>query len=229
MDIQIKIGRKVDGPLDVVVPSSCCKVGREHAIIYWHDETLTIEDNESSNGTFVNGKRIAKKKITEKDVVCLGGEFPNDDCFMVDMKYVMEMVRKEEKEQRIDFSEEFEDMKRAYLEYQREASELKRRTQMTPRLLSSIPMFASLVVFLFTKDSSLRLEIMLGGSLITNIINFFIKPPNILDKMVDLQIKYQPRYCCPKCGTKYPFTTHWKKLEADGKCPNPKCNARFVK
>ena len=51
----------------------------------------------------------------------------------------------------------------------------------------------------------------------------------LAEKITELQIKYQSRYACPKCGMKFPFTTHWKKLEADGKCPNPKCNAEFIK
>ncbi len=46
---------------------------------------------------------------------------------------------------------------------------------------------------------------------------------------MDLQLKYQKEYKCPKCGKQYSLDLHWKKLEAEGKCPNPKCDAKFVK
>ena len=82
---------------------------------------------------------------------------------------------------------------------------------------------------------TLRIVSMSVGSVLSGVVGILTmgKSSSTNEKMneeiAELQIKYQPRYCCPKCGMKYPFTTHWKKLEADGKCPNPKCNAVFAK
>ena len=238
MDIQIKIGREVDGPLDVVVPSSCCKVGRKHAIIYWHDNTLTIEDNESSNGTFVNGKRIAKKKITEKDSVWLGGLEQDEQCYRLDVPAVRESMRKEEEKHRTDYSKEFEDIKQAYIDYQNEVSSLKinstKKAQL-PRLLASlVPSVIGLLFVIFSKKMELRMIAMSSGAVLSGVVGLLTMTRNSSTKeytevVAALQIKYQKRYKCPKCGQKFPLTKHWMQLEADGKCPNPKCNARFVK
>ena len=111
-----------------------------------------------------------------------------------------------------------------------------------PRLLaSSIPAIIGLIFFLATLGSpnpnmmNIRIGIMMGGTALSGLVGILTmnKSTSTSEKMseelTELQIKYQSRYCCPKCGMKYPLTTHWKKLEADGKCPNPRCNAQFVK
>lgn len=241
MDIQIKIGREVDGPSDISVPAKCKKVGRKHATLLWHDGVVIIEDNESRNGTFVNGKRIAKTKVREDDIVWLG-ERGEEEGYQLDLKKMYEWFRKMEKNNRTDYSEEFEDIKRAYIAYQSEVDELKKKitvkSQLPIRILSFLPALVATVIILLPNKSpniiTIRITVMSVGASITGIINLLMigKTGNASSRLVeeteDLRIKYQPRYCCPKCGMKYPFTTHWKKLRADG-CPNPKCNAVFMK
>jgi hypothetical protein len=240
MEIEIKIGREVEGNGALLVPPTCKKVGRRHATLYWKDGTVTIEDNESANGTFVNGKRIAKAKIGENDVVWLGGT-NGAECYQVDLKKVFTSCREAEKKARTDYSKEFEKLKQAYLDYQAEVTELKKKssmeTQLPMKILTFIPALIGLVLFFVLKGEykEWRLLPTMIGSVVSGLISIFTfgksasSGEKLNESMMDLQIKYQPRYCCPKCGMKYPFTTHWKKLEADGKCPNPKCNAEFVK
>lgn len=242
MEIEIKIGREVEGNSILLVPPTCKKVSRRHASMHWKDGVMTIEDNESANGTFVNGKRIAKAKVGENDAVWLGG-IGGDNCYQVDMKKVFDSCRMAEEKTKTDYSKEFEDIKQAYLDYQKEVGELRKKmttsSQMPKLLASLIPAVAGLIVFFVfmnnPKMMNLRLGIMLSGTAISGVVGVLTmgKSSSMSEKMneeiTEIQIKYQPRYCCPKCGMKYPFTTHWKKLEADGKCPNPKCNAKFVK
>lgn len=242
METQIKIGREESGANTITVPGICKKAGRHHARLLWKDGVMSIEDNESTNGTFVNGKRIAKTKVMENDTVWLGG-VGGAECYQVDMKKVFASCREAEGKLRTDYSKEFESIKQAYIEYKREESELKKKAtteSQLPRLLASlIPALIGLIVFFaFMKDPemlNLRLGIMLSGTVISGVVSVLTlgKTTQTNEKMAEeiteLQIKFQPRYSCPKCGMKYPFTTHWKKLQADGKCPNPKCNAEFVK
>ena len=239
MDIEIKIGREVAGAHVLNVPSTYKKVSRRHASIYWQGGVVTIEDNESSNGTFVNGKRIAKTKITENDAVWLGGK-GEDGSYPLDVMKIFDSCRNIEKQHRTDYSKEFTDIKRAYQEYKQEEAELKRRTtvksQRPSRIISLIPTLIGAIILIIpgTPPSARIVAISLGGA-ITGLINIFMlgkgsgANDQLAEEITELQIKYQPRYCCPKCGMKYPFTTHWKKIEAEGKCPNPKCNAQFVK
>lgn len=239
MDIEIKIGREVEGKSILLVPSEYKKVSRRHATLLWHDGTVTLEDNESSNGTFINGKRIAKSKINENDTVTLGGRKGEPETYLIDLKKIFNSCREAEKSARTDYSKEFADVKQAYIDYQREVAALKKQASQKsqlPRLLATfVPAVIGLIIVVFSSDMALRIVSMSVGSVLSGLIGILtmIKGGAVNEQMTEqiteLQIKFQPRYSCPKCGMKYPFTTHWKKLEADGKCPNPKCNATFIK
>ncbi len=240
MDIVIKIGREVEGAHALIIPRTCNKVSRKHASIHWQNGTITIEDNESSNGTFVNGRRIAKTKITEKDSVWLGGKGDESGSYQLDITKIVDMCRNIENSQKTDYSVEFRNIKLAYQEYKQEEAELKKgltvRSQMPLRIISFIPtLIGAIITILPNADPNIRIIAISIGGAITGLINLLMLGKGsstndlLAEKITELQIKYQSRYACPKCGMKFPFTTHWKKLEADGKCPNPKCNAEFIK
>lgn len=239
MEIEIKIGREVDGNSVLLVPSTFKKVSRRHASLHWKDGVATLEDNESTNGTFVNGKRIAKTKVGENDSVWLGGVNGGADCYQLDLKKIFASCREAEGKLRTDYSKEFIKVKQAYIDYQHDVSELKKKatqqSQMPKLLASLVPAAIGLIILLVSNDMTLRIVSMSIGSVLSGVVGILTMGKSsasnekLTEEITELQIKYQPHYCCPKCGMKYPFTTHWKKLEADGKCPNPKCNARFVK
>ncbi len=239
MNIEIKIGREVVGDNVIPIPSSYKKVSRFHATLYWRDGVVTLQDNESSNGTFVNGRRIAKTKLNESDVVILGGKSADEECFQLDVKVAFDAFRRTENANRIDYSKEFQAVKQAYMDYQHEVAELKRgitmKSQMPVRVISLIPTLVGAIIAVMPgANPSARIIAISVGGVITGIVNLLMMGRNtssneqLTEKVTEIQIKYQPRYTCPKCGMKYPFTTHWKKLQADGKCPNPKCNALFI-
>jgi len=238
MDIDIKIGKEVEGNNILIVPSNCKLVSRKHATLFWHDGVATIEDNESTNGTYVNGKRVAKTKVTENDIVWLGGK-GGDECYQLDMKKIFDSCRMAEKKARTDYTKEFEDLKQVYMNYQAEVAELKKKTTQSsqlPKLLASlIPAVIGLVFLCVFEDMTLRIVSMSLGSVLSGVVGILTMGKSssasekLNEEITEIQIKYQKKYCCPKCGMKYPFTTHWKKLEAEGKCPNPKCDAQFVK
>ena len=238
MDIEIKIGREVEGAGAMKVPSKYKKVSRRHATLLWHDGEVTIEDNESANGTFVNGRRIAKTKINEKDVVWLGGNNTDEECFQLDLEKIFNSCREAEKKVRIDFSEEFEALKQIYIDYQAEVAAVKKKntvkSQLPLRIVSFIPAVVGLVFLLVFDDSTMKMLSISIGTVITGLVNIVMigKTSNSADKLnediTDIQIKYQALYKCPKCGKEYNLTTHWKKLEAGGKCPHG-CGAEFVK
>ena len=239
MEIEIKIGKEETGPNAITVPNTCKRVSRHHATLLWKDGVVTLEDNESTNGTFVNGKRIAKSKVGEYDTVWLGGTTGGPDFYQLDMRKIFESCRKAENLQRTDYSKEFLDIKQAYIDYQRDVLELKKKmtqkSQMPKLLASLVPAVAGLIILLVSKDMTMRIVSMSVGSVLSGVVGILtIGKSNsanekLSEEITELQIKYQPRYSCPKCGMRYPFSTHWKKLEADGKCPNPNCNAEFVK
>jgi pSer/pThr/pTyr-binding forkhead associated (FHA) protein len=62
------IGRLPDNAIVVDSPG----VSSHHACVFRDAEDFVIEDLQSTNGTYVNGKRITRAKLTHGDVVALG-------------------------------------------------------------------------------------------------------------------------------------------------------------
>lgn len=48
------------------------RVSRSHAILVKHGRYARVLDNRSSNGTYVNGRRIVATNLQNGDVVCVG-------------------------------------------------------------------------------------------------------------------------------------------------------------
>lgn len=257
MDTRIEIGREPQGANAIQVPEKLNKVSRRHAFIYWQNGAVTIEDNGSTNGTFVNGNRITKTQINENDLVWLGGF--GTDCYQLDVKSAIASCRGAsyaqpnryppqnpgmnpqspvvDDSQRTDYSNEFAKIKRAYIDYHAELSELKnkasKKMQLPRVLLSMIPALLGLVILLVSKDMTVRIVAMSAGSVLSGLIGTLTMGKNnsrqeeMAEKILDLQLKYQKDYKCPKCGKDFSLDLHWKKLQADGKCPYG-CGARFV-
>ena len=64
----ISVGRTEDN--QIVIENLA--VSRNHARIDYDGEQYTIEDLGSSNGTFVNGVRIRKTEVIDRDVISIG-------------------------------------------------------------------------------------------------------------------------------------------------------------
>ncbi len=48
------------------------KMSRHHCTFYLHQDALTVIDNGSSNGTFVNGRKIERRELKNNDTVIAG-------------------------------------------------------------------------------------------------------------------------------------------------------------
>jgi ABC-type multidrug transport system ATPase subunit/CRP-like cAMP-binding protein len=67
---RITLGR--DQTNDLAFPSRL--VSRNHAVVEWSGETYTIRDLDSSNGTFVNGQRVAQAVLRDGDEIWVADE-----------------------------------------------------------------------------------------------------------------------------------------------------------
>ena len=100
--------------------------------------------------------------------------------------------------------------------------------------LSMIPAILGIVIMLVSTDMTMRIVAMSMGSVLSGLIGTLTmgkntsKQEEMSEKIMELQLKYQQEYKCPKCGKQYSLDLHWKKLQADGKCPFG-CGAEFVK
>ena len=69
-DSPILIGRSDEANIRIGYDDFC---SRRHAILYWKDGVCFIEDLNSTNGTFLNDKRIhGKVELKKGDVIGLG-------------------------------------------------------------------------------------------------------------------------------------------------------------
>lgn len=65
------IGRGRDADIRISDPSK--KLSRRHAALRFEDGRFMILDLDSTNGTFLNGKRVHEAPISEGDVIRMGG------------------------------------------------------------------------------------------------------------------------------------------------------------
>ncbi len=64
----ITIGRDVKNDIQI----DNLSVSKQHARIVKHQGKYFIEDMKSTNGTYLNEKKIAKEKLTNNDVITIG-------------------------------------------------------------------------------------------------------------------------------------------------------------
>lgn len=242
MDIKISIGRSVEGTNAYLVPPEYIRVSRNHATIRWHDGTVTIEDNGSTNGTFVNGNRVTTAQIGENDTVWLGGKGIDNRCYKLDLKKLFDSFPSAAsnpmpKSNPDDYTREFAQVKKAYIDYHAQLSKLTRkmnmRMQLPKVLLSALPALIGVVLLLKLGGGSYGIVAMSAGTVLTGLIGTLTmgrsskRQEKLSEDITDLQLKYQKLYKCPKCGKEFGLDLHWKRIQADGKCPHG-CGARFV-
>ena len=241
MNIEIPIGRSVAGTNAYLVPPEYSRVSRHHATVRWHDGAVTIKDNGSSNGTFVNGSRVTSTPIGENDTVWLGGKGIDSRCYQLDMKKLFAMFpagasKPAPKSNSDDYTREFAQVKKAYIDYHAQLSKLTRKTNMRMQLpkvlLSAIPAVIG-VILMLKFGGSMGFIAMSAGTVLTGVIGTLTmgksskRQDKLSEDILDLQLKYQKLYKCPKCGKEFGLDLHWKRIQADGKCPHG-CGARFV-
>jgi predicted component of type VI protein secretion system len=64
----ITIGRLPDNLVQIDNPA----VSGHHARIYWDTDHYVVEDNESTNGTYINNHRVSKATLNDGDLVLIG-------------------------------------------------------------------------------------------------------------------------------------------------------------
>ena len=232
--MKILIGRGVSSGLNLKVDDSFNLVSRKHAkIIYNEKEEFILEDLNSTNGTFVNGKSISKKKINKKDSVLLGSKIKTK-AYVLDINKLIIEINKEALYAKTDYSKEFDLLEKVYLRYIREIAKNKKKFNLKsqlPKLIASgiIGLFLILAISFnwIPKDlGTLQYPIILLLMVVVGTLTSIGKKNDINDTVTDIQIKYSDKYCCPKCNKKLQLSKAWKLYKNDVECPY-KCGAKY--
>jgi len=234
---EIKIGRQVNGPLDVVVPETFSSVSRVHAKIVKIGTEYFLEDLESKNGTYILGKNnpVSRTKVTKGQTILLGSDNPGN-AYKIVVDEVIAVFTKIEEDSRTDWSIEFNDLKKIYCEYIDEVNKIKKdlqRKSQLPRITISVVIGVILLLIITLVDippeiQKFQYPVMIIVMAVAGALPFLSKPPDAREKITEIEIKYSSKYICPKCKKPLNLNIHWKKLEAVKKCPHG-CGAEYAK
>lgn len=235
MNFEIIVGRETKGHMDIQVPSNYSKVSREHAKIVCINSRIYIEDLNSSNGSYLNGRRVSKKELNPNDVIYMGSK-DNHDGFQLPVSKIIADIKKIEQQQKTDFTEEFKTLIHIYNQFTEAKTKIKSKSQQKnqmPKLIITIGIAVVLLIVKLTIELPPAIEgLMYPIMMLTTAVGGFVSMSggsknDISEDLVDIELKYQDNYLCPKCDKKYNLNMHWKKLGKDKKCPHG-CGAVFI-
>ncbi|MDR0844647.1 MAG: FHA domain-containing protein [Tannerella sp.] len=214
----IRIGKAEDN--DFVVDDAY--VSRYHAkLIRDENGTLFLEDANSTNGTFVNGDRIIRKKISASDVIKLGEQYTLN---------IREVLKYDN-----DYSEEFAALKEVYDSYIKEKIRIQSSNQFKTRLFQSLPFafiaVAGVVIGFAGKGNHGVLIVSLLLGICTPTAGVYLgakqsaKIPELLQNIAN---HFKIDYVCPKCGA-FLGEIPWESLANKKQCPVSSCKAKWVR
>ena len=218
--MEYRIGRNEDN--DLVIPDG--KVSGEHAKVDISDDfqSFTLIDLDSTNGTFVNGRRIRSKKIASSDVF----KFAHKE-----QTGVYEKVKSFVLQKRTDFTQEFKELlelESTYKKKRRNIAKNYRLLTMLPRLLITL-LVASAILLIPDMNPDIRYPLIMGTSLLGALVSGMgISEKNKEEKLARLKARFHIEFCCPKCKVELGGGgKDGNYLIEKGKCPNTKCNATW--
>ena len=223
---EIWIGREA-GNNEYLVDKQYTAVGRKHARIIRKPDGIYIEDLNSANGTFVNGKSVNLKKVNASDKITLGGA----GYYELKLEDVLKLLPLSDKE----FQDRFMQLRQVYDEFQTESTRLQTKGQeemMTKRMLPTMltGTFTGILTVIFGNDLTERLSIAIIGGLLTVVV-FLVatkmasKSARLMrEKSVRLNENFELDYVCPACGVSFKGRS-WEFLNKTGKCPA--CQRKF--
>lgn len=217
---EILIGRKVDRG-NYIVDDQFKAVSRIHAKIVRKSNEYYIEDLDSANGTYVNGIRVCKKKVTCSDSVYLGGL----DSFCLPVGEVIGMFPMSDD----DFTDKMLKLKDIYEAYQKRSTLLQSKLQEDMILKRMLPTtilgsLTGVLTVLVGNDSASRLAVVIFGTVLS-IVVFLVSTRwasssnrRIKEELRHLNEKFELEYVCPACGASYKGKS-WEFIKRGGKCP----------
>lgn len=214
----VKIGKAPDN--DIVIDDP--HVSRHHAqLVNTEDNGWIIEDLNSTNGTFVNGDQVMRKRIVASDIIRLG------DNFTLNLTEIQKRLN--------DYSDEFNALKAVYDEYIKEKVKIQASNQFKIRLLQSLPFaipgIIGVIFGFLGKGSPTLFTISLIIAICAPTIGIFLgakQSAKIPQQLQDLSNRFKTAYVCPKCGV-FLGEIPWESLRKRKCCPVSTCKAKWTK
>jgi DNA-directed RNA polymerase subunit RPC12/RpoP len=216
---EIIVGRQV-GKDDFLIDDSYKEVSRRHCRILRKADGIYIEDLNSANGTFVNGKEVVIKKVSNKDLITLGGE----DGYELKLDKVLNLLPMSDKE----FAEKFLKLKDVYEKYQKTKVKIQSESQASMMMKRTIPMAVPsllmvVIGLVIPNDSAKYILSSLGGilsavAMIIGGVGASKSMAKLPERLAALREQFMLDYVCPACGREY-GERPWENIKRQGKCP----------
>lgn len=204
MNKQYKIGRNDDNDIKIKRPEIS---GHHCTITIISEHVIVLEDNQSTNGTFVNGVRIKRSLITPQDEVILAKlKVKFDKIFEKQISKPTPTKPTENQTQSTDYCAEFEELKTIYETYR-----AAKVAAMGSGTLKQKGIQAALSFIPFV------------GSALGILASSTVNPQ---EKLFALSEEFKINYICPKCK-RFLGDLPWQNLANQKKCVA--CKAVWVK
>lgn len=181
-----------------------------------------VEDLDSINGTYVNGYRIKKAIISDKDELRLSAGVIVDVPALFG-KAKSHKPNNEPKTNPKDYVREFKNLEPLFLKYKADRKKIiKTHNQKMTLLRGAITASPLLVLFIAQQNTGLMGLTILGSTL----AGLLTSSTGIQDKLDELDENFRIRYVCPNrsCGQQLNGQP-WKIIHATGFCP--RCGAIY--
>ena len=187
-------------------------------------DLITIIDNNSNNGTWVNGVRIQRKNITRSDKLTLGTVEVNSEDFYSKLNRAFDRKR-------TDYSEDYKKILRKFSIYQKQRDKIidPPKTWLVVRL--GVGLAFILVLIFFKKlipDSDTRYIIISTVGLLSVVSTLFTTPQSKKNQKIDqLRLEFEDILVCPKCkSTMINYSlTYWT---GKTRCIRQECDAKYI-
>lgn len=213
----IKIGKADDNDFIVNDP----QVSRYHAqLLREENGCWLLEDVGSTNGTYVNGSQIIKKRVTPTDEIRLGNNY------RIKVVDVLKFNN--------DYSDEFASLKNVYDNYVQVKVKIQSSNQFKTRLFQSLPFalpgIVGVVIGFLGKGSPELFGLSLLITICAPTIGIYLgakQSAKIPQQLQDIANQFKIDYVCPKCGT-FLGEIPWESLKNKKQCPISTCKAKWV-
>lgn len=225
---EIIIGRAVPKKPDTFrTPEEYKVVSATHAKIFRNEEgKICIQDLDSSNGTFVNGKRVEVSPVTSSDEIILG----RGEGYKLNLSEILAMLPLSDSE----FDRLMNKLKDIYENHLKESDRLNgiKEKLMTLRILpASISAAATGIVTFLSNDPEVqKLAGKIGGVVTAILMGIAIFVASKISKRIratqqHLTEQYQIDYVCPNCHNSLQGKT-WAYIKNLKSCPI--CHRKFT-
>ncbi len=199
------IGRSFDNDEVINEPD----VSSHHAIIYVMGNVVSIDDLNSSNGTYHNGYRIKTTVLKKNSEVKIANRYPiNLAPFFEDYNSDFQLDADN------NYIRQFNDLETVWNDKEEKKQKLEKMTKFNNFLTRTALYVIPCIAISFFVDRTYYMPISLVLGTITNSISLGVGSLKRKDKALDVQFKC--KYKCPRCGVQ--LYEDWQILKNQKEC-----------